>query len=89
MDLKDDSTVSPLVFKKLQILRENDGVINVQPYGSANISSDAQEVSVDQIQSMSAEIELLRKRLAAMNYLKEENLALRQYEEETKLLRYV
>lgn len=76
-----------MVFKKLKLSRENDGPISVQPY-EVDLKRDlAFEMNADRIQAMSAEIELLRKRLTAMNYLKEENSALRQYQEETKLLR--
>lgn len=82
------ATPSPLIFKRLQLLRENN-TINIQPYDVVSVSNTAEDVSADRIKSMTAEIELLRKKLTAMNYLKEENLALRQYEEETKLLRYV
>lgn len=89
IDTNDEyATTSPLVFKRLQLLREND-VINIQPYDVVSVRNTAEDVSADRIKSMTAEIELLRKKLTSMNYLKEENSALRQYEEETKLLRYV
>ena len=80
-----------MIFRKLRLWRENEGAIYVQPAAtktaqevgrSSTANNDAERVEV-----MKTEIELLRKRLAAMHYLREENEALRQCKEETELLR--
>ena len=88
-DPVDQAQVEPtrMVFRKLKIARENNGPITVEPYEVGRQRDLTHEMNVDKIDTMSSEIEVLRKRLTAMNYLKEENSALRQYQEEAKLLR--
>lgn len=77
---------SPIVFRKLRVFRDDTGGIKIQPI-DVEIKDISEEISRDAVQSMKNEIELLRKRLAAMEYLNEENQTLRQCREETKVLR--
>lgn len=63
-------------------------MINIQPAeNGTNMVRSPNHVDEDTVEAMRNEIDLLRKRLAAMNYLKEENEALRQCQEETTHLR--
>ncbi|XP_065226318.1 bridge-like lipid transfer protein family member 3B isoform X2 [Planococcus citri] len=83
-DLSGDS--SPIVFRKLRVFRDDSGTIKIQPV-DIEIKDSSEEIPSAAVQSMKNEIELLRKRLAAMEYLNEENQTLRQCREETKVLR--
>lgn len=88
-EFKDDTKFSPVIFKKLQIFRDHNGVINVQPVEKNFKEYVITDIDNTNIQSMKTEIELLRKRLTSMSYIKEENETLRQYQEENTLLRFV
>lgn len=77
-----------MIFNKLRLLRQENEVINIQPAeNDVNIVKNPSHTDDDTVEAMRNEIDLLRKRLAAMNYLKEENEALRQCQEETTHLR--
>ncbi len=87
LDYANARKTSQMIFKKLRIFREDKGIIIVMPVEEKISEEIDANVEVANAEDMKMEIELLRKRLTAMNYLKEENEALRQCQEETALLR--